>query len=135
MFSIMNNNLEIIFAFSNELRNNSGVELARNFLKKGELNLETSNLEQLVRRGIFPNMPRKQIEKLSLKIFRVIHNLSKSEMVNYGVELREEWQIYGSNCDIIKALVRRKEVKNERIRGRGFVGFPTYYPDYLRSVV
>ena len=44
MFSIMNNNPEIIFAFSNELRNNSGVELARNFLKKGELNLETSNL-------------------------------------------------------------------------------------------
>ena len=135
MFSIMNNNLEIIFAFSNELRNNSGVELARNFLKKGELNLETSNLEQLVRRGIFPNMPRKQIEKLSLTFFRVIHNLPKSEMVNYGVELQEEWQIYKSECDLIKATIRRKEVKNEKIGGRGFMGLPNYYPDYLRNIV
>ena len=114
MFSILNNKKEIIFMFSNELSNNSGIELTKNFLRKGELNLKTGNLEQLVRRGIFPNMPRKQIEKISLKFFRVIHNLPKSEMVNYGVELQEEWQIYKSECDLIKATIRRKEVKNEK---------------------
>ena len=48
MFSIQNNNPEIIFAFSSELRNNMGVGLARDFLKKGELNLEMNNLEQMV---------------------------------------------------------------------------------------
>ena len=80
-------------------------------------------------------MPREQIKKLCLKIFRVIHNLSKSEMGNYGVEFREEWQMYGTNCDIIKVVVKREKVKNEKVRGRGYVGLPTYYPDYLRSVV
>ena len=135
MFSMLNNKKEIIFMFSDELCNKSGIELTKNFLKKGESNLIKGNLEHLVRRGVFPNMPRKQVEKLSLKLFRIIHNLPKKEMVNYVVEQQEEWQIYKSDCDLIKATIRKKEVKNEKIGGRGFLGLSTYYPDYLRNIV
>ena len=120
--------------FSDELSNNSEIELTKNFLKKGESNLATSNLEHLVRRGVFSNIPRKQVERLSLKIFRIIHNLPKREMVNYVVEQHEEWQIYKSDCDLIKATIRKKEVKHEKVEDNGYMGLPTYYPDYLRNI-
>ena len=135
MFSIQNNNPEIVFAFSSELQNNFGVGLARDFLRKGEFNLEVNNLEQMVRRCIFPDMPRKRIKKLCLRMFRVINKLSKSEMENYGVEFTEEWKMYGTNYDITRAMVKRVKVIHEKVRGRGYLALPTYYPDYLRSVI
>ena len=135
MFSMLNNKKEIIFMFSDELCNKSGIELTKNFLKKGESNLVIGNLEHLVRRGVFPNMPRKQVERLNLKIFRIMHNLPKREMVNYVVEQHEEWQIYKSDCDLIKATIRKKGVKHEKIGGNGYMGLATYYPDYLRNII
>ena len=84
--------------------------LARDFLRKGELNLEVNNLEQMVGRSIFPDMPRKRIKKLCLRMFRVINRLSKSEMENYGVEFSEEWKMYGTNYDITRVMVKREKV-------------------------
>ena len=77
MFSMQNNKEDVVFMFSSELKNKSGMNLATKFLKKGGSNLNENNLETLVRRCIFPDMPRKQIEKLSLKIYRIMYNLSK----------------------------------------------------------
>ena len=111
------------------------MDLAKKFLKKGESNLEQKNLESLVRRGIFPDMPRKQVEKLSLKFFRIMYNLPKKEMVNYRIEQSEEWQIYGSNFDLIKISIRKNGVEYEKVGGRSYIGLPTYFPCYLRNTM
>ena len=135
MFSMQNNKEDVVFMFSSELKNKSGMDLAKKFLKKGGSNLEQKNLESLVRRGIFPDMPRKQIERLSLKLFRIMYNLPKKEMVNYRIEQSEEWQIYGSNFDLIKISIRKNGVEYEKVGGRSYIGFTTYFPCYLRNTM
>ena len=62
-------------------------------------------------------MPRKQIEKLSLKIYRTMYDLPKKEMVKYRIEICEEWQILGSNFDLIKIYVRKNREEYEKVRG------------------
>ena len=135
MFSIQNNDPEIVFAFSSGLQNDLGVGLARDFLRKGEIDLELDNLEQMVRRCIFPNMPQKRMTKLCLRMFKVIKKLSKSEIKDYGVEFSEEWNICNSEYDITRALVTKKEVVHEKVIGKSYLALPTYYPVYLRSLV
>ena len=61
------------------------------------------------------------------------YNLPKKEMVNYRIEQSEEWQIYGSNCDLIKISIRRNGVEYEKIGGRSYTGLPTYFPCYIRN--
>ena len=133
MFSILNNKEDVVFMFSADLKNETGVNLAKEFLKKGGSNLKRENLETLVRRGIFPTSPRKQIEKFSLRLFRIMNGLPKKEMVNYRIELSEEWQIYGSNFDLIKISIRRNELEYEKIGGRSYTGLPTYFPCFIRN--
>ena len=135
MFSLQNNKEDVVLMFSSELKNETGMNLAKKFLKKGGSNLEQKNLESMVRRGIFPNMPRKKIERLSLKLFRIMYNLTKKEMVNYRVEQCEEWHIYGSNFDLIKVSVRKSGVENEKVGSRSYIGLPTYFPCYLRNTM
>ena len=135
MFSLLNNKEDIKLMFSSELKNETGVYLAKEFLKKGGCNLERENLELMVRRGIFPNMSNKSREKLSLKLFGTIYNLTRQEMVNYKATQCEEWNIYGSNCDLIKVSVYRNKMENERIGRRSYIGLPTYFPCYLRSTL
>jgi len=135
MFSLLNNKKDIEFIFSSELKNEHGEYLAEGFLQKGEFNLERGNLETMVRRGIFPNMSRKNKEKLSLKIFRVIYNLSKREMVDYDVTQSEEWKIYGSDSDLIKVSIYKNKMVNEKLRRSNYMSMPTYFPHYLRSAL
>ena len=80
MFSIRNNKEDVAFLFSSELKNNSGKKLATNLLSKGVSNLNENNLETIVRQSIFPEIPRRQIEKLSLKIYRTMYKLPKKDM-------------------------------------------------------
>ena len=133
MFSLLNNKKDIKFLFSSELKNEHGEYLAKRFLQKGEFNLERENLETMVRRGIFPNMSRKSREKLSLKIFRVLYNLSKREMVGYDATQSEEWEIYGSDSDIIKVSIHKSKMVNEKLGRGNYMGMPTYFPNYLRN--
>ena len=135
MFSLLNNKKDIKLMFSSELKNEHGEYLAKEFLKKGKCNLERENLESMVRRGIFPNMSRKNREKLSLKIFRFIYNLSRQEMVDYETTQSEEWNIYGSNCDLIKVSVYRNIMKNEKLGRSSYMSLPTYFPYHLRSTL
>ena len=135
MFSLLNNKKDIKFLFSSELKNENGEYLAKGFLQKGEFNLERENLETMVRRGIFPNMSRKNREKLSLKFFRVIYNLSKKEMVDYDATQSEEWKIYGSDSDLIKVSIYKNKMVNEKLGRGNYMSMPTYFPYYLRNAL
>ena len=135
MFSMQNNKEDVAFMFSSELKNKSGIKLATNFLSKGGSNLNENNLETIVRQSIFPEIPRRQIEKLSLKIYRTMYKLPKRDMVNYRIEISEEWQVLGSNFDLIKIYVRKNKEVYEKVGSKGYVGFPTYFPCYLRNAV
>ena len=64
-----------------------------------------------------------------------MYNLPKKEMVNYRVEQSEEWQIYGSNFDLIKVSIRKNGVENEKVGSRSYIGLPTYFPCYLRNTM
>ena len=135
MFSLLNNKKNIEFMFSSELKNDHGEYLAEGFLQKGEFNLERGDLEIMVRRSIFPNMSRKNKVKLSLKIFRVIYDLSKREMVDYDATQSEEWKIYGSDSDLIKVSIYKNKMVNEKLRRVNYMSMPTYFPHYLRSAL
>ena len=64
-----------------------------------------------------------------------MYNLPKKEMVNYRIEQSEEWQIYGSNFDLIKISIRKNGVEYEKVGGRSYIGLPTYFPCYLRNAM
>ena len=135
MFSLLNNKKNIEFMFSEELKNDLGEYLSKGFLQKGEFILEKGDLEIMVRRSIFPNMTRKNKVKLSLKIFRVIYDLSKREMVDYDATQSEEWKVYGSGSDLIKVNIYKNKLVNEKLKRVNYMSMPTYFPLYLRSTV
>jgi hypothetical protein len=135
MFSLLNNKKNIEFMFSEELKNDLGEYLSKGFLQKGEFILGKEDLEIMVRRSIFPNMTRKNKVKLSLKIFRVIYDLSKREMVDYDATQSEEWKIYGSDSDLIKVNIYKNKLVNEKLKRVNYMSLPTYFPLYLRSTV
>jgi len=135
MFCIQNNDpKKIVFMFSDGLRNDLGEGLARSFLKKGEVDLDLDNLELTARRCIFQSLPQKQMQKLCLRMYKLIKKLTKSEMRDYGVEFAEEWNAYNSEWDITRAYVTKKEIAIEKGVGKGYQALPTYYPLYLRNL-
>ena len=74
------------------------------------------------------------MQKLCLRMFKVIKKLTKSEIKDYGVEFAEEWNACNSEYDITRALVTKKEIVTEKVIGKGYRALPTYYPIYLRSL-
>ena len=63
MFSIRNDDPDrILFIFSDRLENALGEQLARNVLKKGELDVQLRVLEHITRRSVFKNFHRKKME-------------------------------------------------------------------------
>ena len=115
MFFIKNNNPEkIMFVFSHGLGNTLGDELAKSILKKGEMEINLNNLELMTRRSVFRSLPRRKMEKLCLISYKLIKNLTKSEMRDYCVEISEQWNAYDSLWDVTRAYVTKKGVVNEK---------------------
>ena len=135
MFCIKNNDPEkIVFVFSDGLRNTMGEELAKSFLKKGGVELDLNNLELMTGRSVFRSLPQRKMQKLCLTGYKLIKNLTKSEMRDYGVEFTEQWNAYDSALDITRAYVTKKVIINEKKVGEGYRALPTYYPLYLRNL-
>ena len=65
------------------------------------------------------------------EIYRLIKNLTKSEMKDYCVEISEEWNVYNSSWDVSKAFVTKKGRFNTKKAGVGYKAYPTYFPLYL----
>ena len=129
MFCIKNNDPEkIVFVFSDGLRNTMGEELAKSFLKKGGVELDLNNLELMTRRSVFRSLLRRKMQKFCLIGYKLIKNLTKSEMRDYGVEFTGQWNAYDSEWDITRAFVTKKETTNEKGVGEGYKALPTYYP-------
>ena len=79
MFLIMNNKSDVAFLFSLELKNNKGINLAAKILSKRDLNSYENDLEWMVRQSIFPVLPRRLIEKFSLRLYKKLYKLSKNK--------------------------------------------------------
>ena len=135
MFSIQNNKKDVALLFSSELKNNNGIELATKILSKRDLNSYENNLESMVRRSIFPVIPRRQIEKFSLKLYKKMYKLSRKDMANYKVEITEEWQFLGSDFDLIEIYVHKIREKVEKVGKKEYLGHATYFPYYIRNVM
>ena len=135
MFSILNNKSDVAFLFSSERKNNNGIELATKILSKRDLNSYENNLESMVRGSIFPVIPRRQIEKFSLKLYKKMYKLSKKDMRNYKVEITEEWQFLGSDFDLIEIHIHKIRENVEKMGKNEYLGHPTYFPFYIRNVV
>ena len=134
MFSIRNNDPEkIMFVFSDGLENTLGAELARNILKKGEMDINLNTLELITRRSVFQSYHRRKVEKLCLKTYRLIKNFTKSEMKDYNVEISEEWNVYNTSMDVSKAFVTKKRGFDIEKAGENYKAYPTYFPLYLKN--
>ena len=88
--------------------------VAKGFLKKGEVELDLNTLELMTRRSVFRSLPRRKMQKFCLIGYKLIKNLTKSEMRDYGVEFTEQWNAYDSAWDITRAYVTKKVIINEK---------------------
>ena len=134
MFSVKNNQSEVAFLFSQELKNTKGINLATRISSKRDSSLY-KNMEIDIRRSIFPELPRGQIERFSLKLYKKLYNLTKKQMRNYKVEISENWQFLGSKFDLITIYVRKVERCVEKVNKDEYLGHPTYFPCFMRSMV
>ena len=100
MFSVMNNQSEVAFLFSQELKNIKGINLAAKISSKRDSS-SYENIEMDIRQSIFPELPSRLIEKFSLRLYKKLYKLSKKEIRNYKVEISEDWQFLGSEFDLI----------------------------------
>ena len=134
MFSIKNNQSEVAFLFSEELKNTKGINLATRITSKRDSSWY-ENMEIDIRRSVFPELPRGQIERFSLKLYRKLYKLTKKQMRNYKVEISENWQFLGSKFDLITIYVRKVERCVEKVNKDEYLGHPTYFPCFMRSMV
>ena len=134
MFSVMNNKSDVAFLFSQELKNIKGINLAAKILSKRDSN-SYENLEMMIRQSIFPELPRRLIEKFSLRLYKKLYKLSKKDIRNYKVEISEEWQFLGSDFDLIKVHVCKIKENVEKVGKNEYSGHPTYFPFYMRNIV
>ena len=134
MFSVKNNQSEVAFLFSQELKNTKGINLAAKILSKRDSSLY-ENMEIDIRRSIFPELPRGKMEKFSLKIYKKLYGLSKKQMSNYRVEMSEDWQFLDSKFDLVTIYVRRVEECVEMAGEKEYLGYPSYFPIFKRTMV
>ena len=134
MFSVMNNRSEVAFLFSQELKNIKGIDLAAKISSKRDSSLY-ENMEIDIRQSIFPELPRGQIEKFSLKLYKKLYKLTKKQMRDYEVEISENWQFLGSEFDLITIYVRKIEKCVEKVDKNEYLSHPTYFPFFIRNMV
>jgi len=134
MFSIKNNQSEVAFLFSEELKNTKGIELATKTMSKRDSSCY-ENIEIDIRRSVFTELPRGNIERFSLKLYRKLYKLTKKQMRNYKTEISENWQFLGSEYDLIRIYVRKFESCVEKVNKDEYLSHPTYFPCFKRSMV
>ena len=134
MFSVMNNKSDVAFLFLQELKNIKGINLAAKISSKRDSN-SYENLEMMIRQSIFPELPRRLIEKFSLRLYKKLYKLSKKQIRNYKVEISENWQFLGSEFDLITIYVRKIKKRDEKVDKNEYLSHPTYFPCFIRSMV
>ena len=133
MFSIKNDRSEVAFLFSQTLKNTKGMEMSARILSKRDTSCY-ENLEIDVRRSVFPELPRGQMERFSLKLYRKLYGLSKKQMRSYRVEIFENWRFLDSEFDLTKVYVQKVESSIEKVDKCDYIGHITYHPYFKRNM-